>query len=235
MKAQLLAFAAAAVFAACNSSKNLSAPDTKLVELRTSGCRGFCPIYRLTFWNNGKAEFEGIKFTAQAGLRNFVLDKTELADLQALVADANLWQYPDRIESTVADAPSATLTAFGDNGKTKSVTGSIDRPKPLLELEARLKRLAEKNGLQVQRGVDANQPAPGYQRELIVQLKDDVNAGNWLRQFQELRLQLVKRIPPNNTWVVAYDTRDVSEKSVLELFRSMEGCISAQPNTLGKE
>lgn len=231
---QLVLLLAIAALFACKGSKKMADPNAKLVQLETAGCRGFCPIYRLTFWQNGKAEFEGIRFTAQTGLRNFTLDKTELAGLQQLVAETNLWQYPDRFQSTIADAPSATLTVW-DGDKSKSTLGSIDRPQPLLALEAHLKLLAEKKGLQVRFGVDPNEPAPGVRSEILVQLKDDVNAGNWLQQFEDLRLRLVRRIPPNNTWLVAYDRTEIEEPTLIDLFKGMDGCLHAQPNNLTKD
>lgn len=230
---QLVWLLAAALFA-CKGPKKMADPNAKLVQLETVGCRGFCPIYRLTFWQNGKTEFEGIQFTAQTGLRNFTLDPAELAGLQQLVAETNLWQYPDRFQSTVVDAPSATLTVW-DGAKTKSTLGSIDRPQPLLALEAHLKSLAEKHGLQARRGVDPNEPAPGTRAEILVQLKDDVNAGNWLQQFEDLRLRLVRRIPPNNTWVVAYDRAQIEETALLDLLKGMDGCLNAQPNKLAND
>ncbi|MFN4254441.1 MAG: DUF6438 domain-containing protein [Saprospiraceae bacterium] len=234
MKPTQLVWLLAAALLACKGPKKMADPNAKLVQLETAGCRGFCPIYRLTFWQNGKAEFEGIQFTAQTGLRNFTLDPTELAGLQQLVAETNLWQYPDRFQSTVADAPSATLTVW-DGPKTKSTLGSIDRPQPLLALEAHLKSLAEKHGLQVRRGVAPNEPAPGTRAEILLQLKDDVNAGNWLQQFEDFRLRLVRRIPPNNTWVVAYDRSQIEEPALLDLLKNMDGCLNAQPNKLAND
>jgi hypothetical protein len=61
-------------------------------------------------------------------------------------------------------------------------------------------------------------------------LKEGVNAGNWIAKFTEFKLQLIKRIPPNNTWLVAYDREQINEKAVIELFKGSEGVINAQGN-----
>ncbi len=229
---------------ACKTNKKTTEnANTQLVELKTSGCFGFCPVFRLTFWNNKNVEFEGINFTQQKGIKTFELTDEELAQLRAKVLETNVWQFPDRFESTVQDAPGATITVFepvrpgqpGGKDKKKSTHGTIDRPKTLLDLEGLMKNLAEKHGLNVSRGVDPNEPQPGARAEIIVKLDEKLNAGNWIAQFTDLRLQLVRRIPPENTWVVAFDTTQIDEKTLIDFFKNIDGVILAQPNMKVKD
>lgn len=140
------------------SAASQPAADTKLVSLQTFPCRGFCPMYTLTAYNSGLLEYNGEKFVEKVGTATVTLTAKELEQLRSETAKVDLWQYPDDIKSQVMDAPYATLMVWKD-GKTKSVRGSIDRPKPVLELEKLMKNLAEAHGLKVIKGVNPNPPA----------------------------------------------------------------------------
>jgi len=218
-----------AVFA-CKSQKSVhTASHAPFVGLQTSGCFGYCPVFKLTVLGGGLVRYEGERFVEKEGRDSFMLTKEELVRLRAKVASVNLWQYPDRIESQIMDAPSATLFAY-DSAKTKRVSGSIDRPVPLLELENMLKDLAEAHGLQVKRGVDPRAVPADAKKELILKLKPELNAGNWIAQFTEFRVQLVRRISSENIWLVGYDSKQIDEKTIIELFKNTEGVVEVQAN-----
>ncbi|MFN0014401.1 MAG: DUF6438 domain-containing protein [Saprospiraceae bacterium] len=135
----------------CQTGRNAQG-SMPLVELQTGGCFGYCPVVRLAVRHDGWVAYEGKQFAERQGLDSFRLTAEEVKRLSTLVRKANVWQYPDRIESEVVDAPWSTLTVFRE-GATKSVLGSIDRPKSLLELENTIKNLAEAHGFQVKQGV----------------------------------------------------------------------------------
>lgn len=218
-----------AALISCQTGKKTASPDAPFVEIKSGACFGFCPVFRLTVRNNGLVEYEGIRFAEKTGLDSFQLTKAELAGLRKKVRQVNLWQYPDRIETQVADAPFVTLTAFRD-GQSKSVVGSIDRPAPLLELETLLKNLAEKHDFQVDRGVNPNDIPAERRKEVIVKLQPDVNAGNWVREFTGYRFVLVRRLSAENIWLVAYDPAQMEEQAVLRLFKGSKGVLEAQAN-----
>lgn len=217
----------------CN--RRPAAAKMPFVQLETGACFGFCPIFRLTVRNNGWTEYEGKRFAVKAGLDSFQLTTAELTLLREKVKSVDLWQYPERIETQTADAPYGTLTVWAE-GRTKSVTGTIDRPAPLLELEEMLKDLATAHGLDVRTGVDPNRPpATVDKKEILVKLKPEVNAGNFMMQFTELNLDLVRRTGEENIWVVAYDPTQISEQALIDLFKGMDGVLEAQTNgTAGK-
>lgn len=221
-------FLALASLLACKAGQGAggSAP---LVELRTGGCFGYCPTIRLTVHQNGFTEYEGIHFAQKMGLDSFRLTKAEARELRKKVEQVNLWQYPDRIKSEVADAPFMTLTAF-KGAVSKSVVGSIDRPAPLLELEKQIKDLAEAHGYEVVRGVNPKEIPANRRREVLVKLQPEANAGNWIRQFSEFSFQLVRRVSQENLWIVAYDPEQVTEKAVIALFKGTPEVLEAQSN-----
>ncbi|MBX2892521.1 MAG: hypothetical protein KF734_16460 [Saprospiraceae bacterium] len=234
MKILLLTLSALTMLAAEKCRKNVASTPLPLLSLETGPCFGFCPVFKLDALDNGLVRYEGIQFVEKEGRDSFRLTKEELKQLKTKTQEVNLWQYPDQIQTDVVDAPFATLTAY-NRDKSKSVRGSIDRPTPLLQLEDLLKDLAEAHGIQVKRGVNPNSPASGSQREVVVHLKPEVNAGNWLAQFGELRLRLVRRLAAENIWLVAYNPNEIGEKELISLLKDMDGVVDVQTNLPVKE
>lgn len=228
-----------ALFMACKSTQAPQTGDQKLAPafagLETSGCFGWCPVYKLSFHTDGKVVYEGLRSVEKMGRAEIMLTKAETKELKAAVERTNLWQYPDKIESNVVDAPGATLIAHR-RAETKRVYGTVDRPKPLLDLQNLMKSMVERYGYELTRGVNPNDPAPNAPKaELIVKLKKDVNAGNWLLKFEELKLKLVRRIAADNTWLVSYDPEEIAEKSLIDLIKGTEGVLEVQPNKAVQE
>lgn len=235
MRTTILLLVSLSLISAQKCKKNTGGGDTSpLVEIHTGACFGYCPVFTLTVLNNGLVRYNGERFVEKIGKDSFNLTAEELKKLQVKVKEVNLWQYPDMIKTDVVDAPFVTLTAYQD-GKSKSVRGSFDRPAPLLELEGMLKDLAEAHGFEVKRGVNPNSIPETNRREVIVKLKPEVNAGNWIRQISEFKLQLVRRISTENTWRVAYDHKQIDEKAVIELLKNTDGVLDVQPNNKAEE
>ena len=223
--------------ASCHTSKSTAKGadlTIPLVELETGACFGFCPIYKLTVYPDGRAVYTGKQFVEREGEFAFQLTPEELKSLKKTVTDVNLWQYPERIPSQIADAPGATLRVFNEDGP-KSVSGSIDRPKPLLELEEQIKAIGSAHGLELRRGVNPRDPARANRREVIVLLDDAANAGNWITRFDDLKLQLVRRLGEPNQWVVAYDAGQITEAQLIERFKSTPEVKTVQPNRSTQE
>ncbi|MDW8231092.1 MAG: DUF6438 domain-containing protein [Saprospiraceae bacterium] len=123
-----------------------------LVELQTGACFGYCPVIRLSVYTSGRVEYEGKQFAERQGKASFQLTYDEMRQLRRQLKKTDVCQYPERIPSEVMDAPWSTLTTTC-RGQTKSVVGSVDRPKPLLDLENLLRNFADVRGYQTRRGV----------------------------------------------------------------------------------
>ncbi|MBV6439177.1 MAG: hypothetical protein DYG98_20485 [Haliscomenobacteraceae bacterium CHB4] len=235
MKTLLFFLSALAFFSAEKCKKKSPGGDaSNLVSLETGPCFGFCPVFKLEVLNNGFVRYNGERFVEKVGKDSFYLTRTELKQLKEKIQSVNLWQYPDMIKTDVVDAPFATLIAY-EGEKSKTVRGSIDRPAPLLELEGLLKDLAEAHGLQLKRGINPNSPPSGTMKEVIVQLKPDVNAGNWVNQFTEFKLRLVRRISAENIWIVAFDPKQIEEKALIDVLKDMDGVVEVQTNMPAKD
>lgn len=229
MKSTLLILLAVATMAADQCGKNKAGDTSPLISLETGPCFGFCPVFKLEVLNNGRVRYDGRRFVEKTGIDSFQLTETEIKQLKTRVKEANLWQYPDMIKTDIMDAPFATLIVH-ENGKSKTVRGSIDRPKPLLELENLIKDLAEAHDVMVKRGVNPNATPAGASKEVIVKLRPEQNAGNWITKFSELKLRLVRRIATENIWLVAYDPKQIDEQTLIETLKNSEGVIEVQTN-----
>ena len=99
-----------------------------------------------------------------------------------------------------------------------------------ISYEDLLKDLAEAHDFQVTRGINPNEPPVNSRQEVIVLLKPELNAGNWIRQFTEFKFLLIRRVSEQNMWVIAYDPKQIAEKAVLALFKDAEGVLEVQVN-----
>jgi len=235
MRTTILLLVSLSLISAQKCKKNTSGGGSSpLVEMHTGACFGYCPVFTLTALNNGLVRYNGERFVEKIGKDSFNLTAEELKKLQTKVKEVNLWQYPDMIKTDVVDAPFVTLTAF-DGDKSKSVRGSFDRPAPLLELEGLLKDLAEAHGFEVKRGIDPNSIPETNRREVIVKLKPELNAGNWIRQISEFKLQLARRVSAENIWRVAYDVKQIDEKALIDMLKQTDGVLDVQPNNKVEE
>ena len=96
----------------CEKKAAVVADHSPLVQFEMHGCRGFCPTYKLLFRNDGLVEYEGIRNMVKMGKDSIKLTEIELKNLRLAAKEVNLWQYPERIESQIADAPSSSITIF---------------------------------------------------------------------------------------------------------------------------
>jgi hypothetical protein len=225
-----LLIASGALATTCKSQKEMpKAQDhSPLVEMQMHGCRGYCPVYKLTFLHNTELVYEGMRNMEQMGVVKTGITKEEYDKLVLLMAKANLRQYPEQIKSGVADAPGSTITIYDEKG-SHPVSGSIDRPKPILELEEYMKTLAEGHGLHVKHGVDPNAPVESDQ-QVIVKLKDNVNAGNWIAKYEDYKFKLVRRVSAENMWVVSYNPAQTSEEAIIKLLKKNSDVLDVQAN-----
>lgn len=234
MRLNLLLLLLIGIFA-CKSNKktpvNAQTPaaDRPMIQLQTTGCRGYCPVYRLLVFENGKVEYEGIRNMERMGKAEFQLSPEELAALTRRVEAVNLWQFPTEIPTHIADAPGFTLTAYRA-GLSHAVSGSADVPMQLLVLQNDMKDLAEAHGFVVKRGVNPNEKNENT-AQVIVKLKPEVNAGNWIIPFRQHNgLQLVRRLGEENIWLISYSPDSIQEKLLLEMLKADDEVLEAQAN-----
>ena len=205
-------------------------PTGPLVMLETGACRGFCPVVKLAFNNDGSVDYEGIRFVKKIGKDRFKLSKNELADLNTKVKNLNLRQYQDIYQSNVTDLPAATVTIW-EGRKKKSVTGTVGRPQPVQDFQNYLSGLATVHGFPVASYNPDDEIDEKIAKSIIVELKPEINPGNWVMQFQDIKIRLVRRIAPDrNTWLVNFNPNEIDQESLILLVKSSKDVVEAQGN-----
>jgi len=235
MKAMLL-FAVLMGVHACKSAGTAVVHDTMpLCVFETGACFGFCPVYSLTVYQNGRVEYVGKQNVEQEGLVRFELTPAELRLLRSGLEAADLWRQPELFPTQIADAPFNTWQVFGADGLTRRITGTADRPEAMLQLDRLIIDMGQAHGLELRRGVSPHEPRRAFRRELIVLLEDGINPGNWMMQFEPLRLQLVRRLGEPNRWIIAYDEGEIAGKALQERFLRTPGVLGVDPNVPTQE
>lgn len=239
MKHSLFLLLAAALLVACKPQQNVSAQQTgsgsntanqtnNLVQLETGGCRGFCPMYKLTFRKDGSMVYMGIRNVEKVGPATIRLSTEEYSQLLKELNKADLWQYQAEIPSTVVDAPVHTFTVY-DGAKSHSVKGTAGIPQPIMDLELLMQNIVEAHGFPVKKGVDPAE-VKNMKGQMIVKFEMDVNAKEFCNKFSDLKVRIVKHLFEDNTWIIGFDPKEITEEQFSALLLDMEGVLTVEPN-----
>ena len=110
------------------------------LTLERTACFGFCPIYKLTVYGNGKVVYEGQRFVKVTGTRTTTISQTAARKLIADFQKLNYFKLQDSYTGGHTDAPSA-ITSLTMGKKQKTVNhylASPDAPTKLTELENKI-------------------------------------------------------------------------------------------------
>jgi len=237
MKHSILLLLVAAIVVACTPQDNVSAQQTDaiaptstgtLVRLETGACRGYCPMYKLTFRNDGVLEYLGIRNVEKIGAETVRLSADEFAQLLKEVRKADLWQYPSVIPSTVVDAPVHTFIVY-DGSKSHTVKGTAGIPQPIMALETLMQDIVEAHGIAVRKGAECKVPG-ALTGQAIVKFKMDVNAKDFCNQFSDIKVRTVRHLSEDNTWVIAYNPKELTETQFISLLKDMDGVLEVEPD-----
>ena len=231
MKHTLILLLIAASIAVSIPPTQLLAQQAKvenLVQLETGGCRGYCPVYKLTFRKDGVLDYLGTRNVEKIGAQTARLSAEEYAQLLKAVTIADLWQYPAEIASNVADAPLHIFTVF-DGEKTQVVRGKTGIPEPILALETKMQDIAEAHGFSVKKGFDPKNP-DYLKGSVIVKFSMDTNAKNFCTQFSDLKVRPIRLLSEDNTWVIGFNPSELTEEQFISLLKDMRGVLTVEPD-----
>lgn len=121
---------------------NQSQPMSQQVALtlERTACFGFCPMYKLSVYGNGKVVYEGTRFVKVTGTRTTTISQTAVRKLIAEFQKINYFNLQDSYTGGHTDAPSA-ITSLTMGKKQKTVNHylpSPDAPTQLTELENKI-------------------------------------------------------------------------------------------------
>ncbi|MBD2019873.1 hypothetical protein H6F43_06680 [Leptolyngbya sp. FACHB-36] len=137
-----LSFLAAAAPASPQSELNQPQRSSTQVALtlERTACFGFCPMYKVTVYGNGKVVYEGRRFVKVTGTRTTTISRAAVRKLVAEFQKINYFKLQDQYTGGHTDAPSA-ITSLTMGRKQKTVNHylpSPDAPTQLTELENKI-------------------------------------------------------------------------------------------------
>jgi hypothetical protein len=230
-----IGFVLCVVFLQCSTKSKMTVPtDVPFLSLATSGCRGYCPVFRVDIMENGIMQYKPEMYCAVSENKTIKLTPSQLERIKSKSSLIPYKKYPAYIESTIADAPMATLT-FHEKDSSYSITGTIDRPKALIALEYTIRDICKEHEIDTRKPFDPNETLPGNASQLLVQLKEEINAGNWIATIQVGNPRLLRRIPPNNAWVLSFDHTQIGLKEMIAVIEGSVDVIQVQQNQRTKD
>ena len=107
------------VLVGCTSTFDDPPNEDASVTLRRSVCFGVCPAYTVTLHTDGSATFDGDRFVAVVGHRDYRVEPAAVRKLVAHFRAAHFFELKDEYRGNVTDLPTVRLTlTVGDRTKT---------------------------------------------------------------------------------------------------------------------
>lgn len=120
------------------------------VTLERGSCYGFCPVYRIAIFANGRVEYRGEEYVKTRGARSRTVGEAALRELKEELNLAGYLGLRDSYDSREAgctsiatDSPSALISVRAD-GKLKSVNHYLGCSGPASERLARLEHTIDR-------------------------------------------------------------------------------------------
>ncbi len=207
----------------------------KVVRLTKNPCFGKCPVYSITLYNNGKAEYVGRANVKKMGTFTKEIPTEQVADILRRLNAANFWGMDGMYISPLADTPKIIITQFRKD-TSKVVRGDHARPKALQDIEKTLAEIAEdKEGwtkIKDHPLPNANKlPAHFIKNEIIAKFEKGTDVKASVESKKQFGISIKKRVAPNlDMYVLTYDTIRVSPERMLMQVKKMPGVVGAEFN-----
>lgn len=210
-------------------------PDrqTERIVMELGPCFGRCPVYTFTVYENGLLTYEGERYTQRQGLWGRMLTRDQVEQLLEAFEAAPFERYQNMYKSQIPDLAAVTITYTNEEGKTKSVIGKDGRPDDLIELESRLRRLAEGEAgwsplSEASTTGSGTGVVPG---ELIVELRDGVDPNAWIVRYSRQQVRVKQQISPNQSYyLLVHEPSIMATEELLQWLRQDPDVMSAQTN-----
>lgn len=225
---------------ACNTSKpaenntNTATEDTtearKVISFAKGACHGTCPIYEIIIFSDGKAIYEGIRFSKKMGIHTKTLDEAVINDLMNEAKNANLIQFPDKYESRIPDLPSSTLMYEYADGTSKTIFWREKADDVVKNLGRKIEKIAnDPEGWTM----DKNQelPAGAISDQLIINLQQGIEAEAFAAKYKSNAMKVVEQVNSRgNYWLFSYDDTTIEPFMMLQNLNKDEEVVMAEFN-----
>ena len=189
-----------------------------------------CCLYVLTIYKGGIAAFDGKQYVEKYGLYTKKLSKSEYKKIKKSFQAADFWTLDDNYPSDIHDIPKVRLT-FNQKGKTKTVTGDINRPEVIKNLEKEMVAIADSEGWTLRSVPDINLPDYYIQDELIISLRKEVDIKEWKKKYDSWNMIIEKNISTNrNLWLVKYNNPQLKPSQVMNILSLDEDVLVLEFN-----
>ena len=199
-------------------------------------CYGSCPEYRLEVYKSRYLIYIGIKNTEKLGVYRKTLSKPEYKEICKAFKKSKFDSFEDNYESQVPDLPSVIIT---HHKKRKSVTGKLERPQMIHNLEELLTKYADSKGnwkLIEKPGINGQDSGEFRVNEIIVLVAHKLDVEQWVKKYHQYGIVVKKRLSPNNYyWLLSFDSSKIPPKQILITLKNDPEIVSAQFNNVLKQ
>lgn len=108
-----------------------------VITLERTACRGICPVYKLTIYEDGRVIYEGEEFVSVTGKQTSRISSDKVKELIDEFYKIDYFSLKDRYEALITDLPT-TITSIAIGEQTKRVENYAGAPKKLNELETKI-------------------------------------------------------------------------------------------------
>lgn len=122
-----------------------SLDDSTLITFKTTECYGMCPVYTLSLFGSGRAEFKGEKFVCKQD-QVLQLDKTVIRNLVKKLKLIGFENYPDfqRVDVTDNQTYQISLKYKNQQHSINHYRGDLSAPTELALVERDILAVADK-------------------------------------------------------------------------------------------
>ncbi|MFK7808737.1 MAG: DUF6438 domain-containing protein [Saprospiraceae bacterium] len=226
----------------CKNRKNKeSLPEMEssevipVVKLMKNACFGKCPMYSLTLYNNGKAEYVGRANVEKLGTFTKQIPTEKVASILRQLNAVKFWDMEDKYMSELSDTQKTIMTQFRKD-TSKTVTGDHARPDILKPIEKELIAIADDSADWTKtkdhpQGANKQLPKHFIKNEIITEFEKDIDVKAAVATKKQFGLEIKKKIAPNlDMYVLTYDTMRVKPQMMLMQVKRIKGVTKAEFN-----
>jgi hypothetical protein len=226
-------FSLVLIISACSGLKDVSKfkQEDIVFSLKKGPCFGKCSVYNLDVYKNGYVVYEGLMNVEKYGLYARKISKQELASLKSVFDQGGFYSFNDNYPVQMSDLPTIVMK-YNRDKESKTITGSIDRPKEIITLQSALEKLIKSDDFKL---IKMYQPKttqeetiekpkieedPIIDNQIIIELNSNIFMAQWLRKYTEYDVQLMKQVSPDlNYWVITFNKLKVAPETLLNIIK----------------
>jgi hypothetical protein len=113
-----------------------------LASIERTACYGRCPMYKVTFMDNGEVKYVGKGFVDKIGTYKMLISANEVLEIKNKISEYSYFKLDSLYPTLITDFPSS-ITEVNLNGKRKKVVNRSSPPPSLKAFEKFLDGLLE--------------------------------------------------------------------------------------------